>query len=416
MSPRGLKHLGVRVVILAALVATSTALADKPGVDGVLLLRNGNVLQGTISRSGDRYRVTSRGASLRVPADRVVLFRRSTADVYRELKRRLPRENSGNYELLARWCLKNDLLDEASQEIAALEAVNAQHPALPQLERQLRAAMDVKSRQVVTHADYQEFAGPQATAHPPTPSFSDQAAPKSPQTISLRTQRPLSASARPEAVVRFSDKSRITFVRSIQPMIVQSCGTAGCHGGDTALPFQLNRLALIAGSHPKVFEQNLQAIVELLSADSPQQSPLIMMAQRRHGPPGHSYAPLRQRQIDLLTAWVADVTGFEESTDPQEGEVASSGESDNSPGATSAKAGTGRFPNNIRQPGDVDASREPTFEELNSLDWSVLDEQIKPVEEVQAFVPRDPFDPEIFNRHYGPNAQSQTNTEAAPNQ
>ena len=418
MASRGLKYLSFLAAIWAAMLLDPAVLANQPGVEGVLLLRNGNVLQGSVSRSGDLYRVASHGASLRVPANRVALFRRSITDVYQVLKRRLQPADARTHETLARWCLKNGLADKAAEEIEALQAVSAEHPALASLKRQVQIVQDARKQQTVAQANYQtpvvdRVQGADAP-HAPSATHAD-----SPETIRLRTDQPHFVPPSPTPVIKLSDRSRTKFVRNIQPMMVRSCGTVGCHDGGTDTSFQLNRLALTAGSHPKVFEQNLQAILDLLTGEAPQQSLIVKMAQQRHGPRDRPSTPLRQRQIDLLTAWVADVTGY--ATARQEALAAQATSPNLSAGAAtegiSGKHSAGSVhPVQNQPPPSQSNNGEPTFEDLESLDWSVLDSRIQPPEEDEAFTPRDPFDPEIFNRLYGPDAESQQAIEAAPNQ
>ena len=170
--------------------------ADEPG-DSLLLLRNGRLLQGRITLTGDRYAVVIPGGEISVKASDVQQHCRDVADAYR-VKRAMARLDSvQDHVELAQWCHRLGLAELAAEELAEAKAIEPTHPMLPLVERQLRVALQSK--------DAAGEAAAPAISGPSVQDFDRMVRVMPPKTVE-------------------------TFAQVIQPMLVNHCGSAACHG------------------------------------------------------------------------------------------------------------------------------------------------------------------------------------------
>jgi hypothetical protein len=223
--------------------------ADEPA-DSILLLRNGRLLQGRITRVEDRYIVEIPGGQIPVRAGDVQQHCRDVAEAY-SVKRAVARVDSAQDHIeLAQWCHKVGLPERAAEELAQAKAIEPSHPMLPLVERQLRAA-----------AQSREQTASPAKATVTGPSVSDL----------------------DRMVHAMPPKTVETFTQVIQPMLVAHCGSAACHGPGSPSKLQLFRPP--AGSLPsrRLTQRNLYSVLEWVDRDDPAKSPLVNVPTRPHG-------------------------------------------------------------------------------------------------------------------------------------
>lgn len=256
--------------------AEGSAAAIPESVSGVLVLRNGNMLRGTVQREGDVYRVTMPQSELVVRVDQVDRFCQSVTEAYEQ--RRLERGSSADSHIdLARWCLRHDLLEFASRELLEARTLDAEHRQLLNLERQLQLALrnrEAKARGVAVAAIAE-----------------------------------LPAEDHSKAIEGVPDWARTLFVRQIQPLLVESCAASGCHQPGGQEPFHLNRLALDGPGHPATTLSNLAATLEQLDLESPEGSALLLRAKTEHGGMnGTKPHELESHQYHMLRTWVEQLS------------------------------------------------------------------------------------------------------------
>ncbi|MFW6168995.1 MAG: hypothetical protein ACODAD_00795 [Planctomycetota bacterium] len=124
---------------------TSVNQAEQPQLlprAGVLVLRTGSVLRGKISRVGDRYVVGLNDRDqVTVSADRVQMRCDSLEEAYRRKRSQLPEKATANDHLqLADWCLRNDCLAAAAEQLMAAQRRAPDDPANEHFEKRLRSA------------------------------------------------------------------------------------------------------------------------------------------------------------------------------------------------------------------------------------------------------------------------------------
>ncbi len=259
---------------LPLLVAESLPQLGAPdAVPGVLVLANGNLIQGKIQRESDVYRVRTPQSELVVRVAQVDMFCHTIDEAYEQ--RRLQRAGSSadSHVDLARWCLRHDLLQYASRELLEVRIIDPEHRQLPLLERQVQLAL--RNRQAKDRPD---------------------------PLVETAVQKEEDHSKLIEDV---PDWARTLFVRQIQPLLVDSCAASGCHQPGSPEQFQLNRLALDGPGHPATTLNNLAATLALLDFASPDNSALLLRAKTAHGG-SDSTKPhaLEPHRYQMLRTWV----------------------------------------------------------------------------------------------------------------
>lgn len=285
--PHRCRALCLLVALAAAGRGIGVASADGPAATGVVVLRNGNVLAGTIRQTGGHYVIEQTGTSFQVPAEQVEMACGSLAEAY-ELRRRDRAGGSADAHLeLARWCLRNDLLDQAAREALDARTRDPGHPSLPMVDAQIRQAAAIERERV------ERRASPARPTSPPTPPV---------------VTVPAIAAA---ATAAPSTEAQVQFVRSIQPMLIHGCATGGCHQPSAPQTMQLDRRALDGNGSPELIRRNLEAILTQIDRGDPASSPLLLRARQVHGPSqGAKSRALASYQTALLSEWLNAVCGI----------------------------------------------------------------------------------------------------------
>lgn len=246
---------------------------DSEAITGILLLRNGNVLEGKIQRQSDFYKIEMPKGELQVPVGQVDIFCHNLDEAYEQRRVQQTGGSADTHIDLARWCLRHELLEHAARELLDASSIDPDHRQLPLLERQLQLALQNR-----THK------------HQPKPLVDLKAIPTDEQL---------------ESFEKVPTWARTLFVRQIQPLLVDSCATSGCHQPGSSESFHLNRLVRDGPGHPAVTMSNLAATLEQLDLKSPANSSLLERAKTAHGAIG-TLPPqvLEPHQLQMLRTWV----------------------------------------------------------------------------------------------------------------
>jgi len=348
--------------------------------DGVLLLTNGGVLKGQISRAGDRWIVKNSNSMMQVPISSVDRACRSMDEAYDVQRNRIERPTSATADhraeahlALADWCLRFDLFPQAARELLDARGLDPRHPRLALLERRLSVARSVEAGAAESVAKPQ--AGDRANAN-------DQ--PQANQEIPIQKSE-LSLAQLPEGVFE-------RFIRNVQPVLVNNCTTAGCHQTGGAQQFQLDRALLHGMADRRSTMRNLAATLALIDRDRPDQSRLFNVPRAPHGGMTRPvFGPRQDQLVVLLADWVAMVTA----DSAADAKVLAAG------GALAGDASAPQIAPVSNPPaGDITPSDvvPASFEDLSTL----APKRVGPRYgvHIQPWRPKDPFDPEIFNRQF----------------
>ena len=383
----------------------AAASVDSVADDGVLVLNDGGVLRGHVTREGDRYIVQRAKSRLEVAASNVALVSNSMADAYTAQQRQLPHTAEAHLGL-GDWCLRYNLLPQAERELADARQLDPHSGKLELLKRRL----DVATR----------------AASPPKAIEDESEDANQESAADVARLEELAAALPPGAVERFT--------RKVQPLLVNDCTTAGCHQAGGKQVFQLDRAVLHGLSNRRTTLSNLAATLALVNRDAPQLSLLLTVPHAEHADMKQPILGSRQdQQFRQLEEWVAIVTGTpvpaEEKADgvksadavgkrttaaQRRNKAMSSKSAHVEPPAfhVDDKGATAIDDAKAQANGTSDVT-QANYEE--PLPFEQLRQRTRPTVQLKTWEPRDEFDPEIFNRQSPqPAAKSRNSSSPSP--
>lgn len=376
--------------------------------EGILVLRSGGILRGAITRAGQEYYVGVGGGEIRIKADDVELACDNLDEAYRRKAAALPTGHVSEHAALAEWCLRQGLLGYAAKEIVLAREADPSFPKLKLLERRLDLA--------------QHPVEPHVTHAPPKPEEQEkQGGPD-------------------EIVRRIPPRSVELFTSSIQPLLLNGCATAACHGTASNNRLRLERIALGRPTSYRISQRNLASVLSCVDMENPADSSLLTLPLGPHGTANEAILTRRDMEkYRLLVAWVTDITnnitppapnnvstpaapllqtinrrviGAESAqpkTNPSGAEPSQAlpvTETEESPAEVVDAAGE-----NGSHSQDTSADTQPPSAEkqdgpakpepAGTLKQSQERRGLKFGAPVQETKPVDPFDPEVFNREFG---------------
>ena len=146
-----MQRLCPQIVGLAALSALSLVIPLLGGVSpaeqiggpgdpgqGVLILRNGHVLAGQITRSDNRFNVSVEGGRISVNLADVELLCRNLNEAYAHKASGVGIADLHGHLELAGWCQRQGLLEYAAGELSKASSLNPSHPMIPVIERRIQ--------------------------------------------------------------------------------------------------------------------------------------------------------------------------------------------------------------------------------------------------------------------------------------
>jgi hypothetical protein len=351
--------------LLALLTPAVVALEPLSPEEGLLLLAGGQVLRGKITRAGDYYYVSLAEGEIRVKTASVELVCHDLDEGYRRKQARIAQGTALDHLDLAQWCLQQDLLGYAAQEVSAAMDLDPQQPRIPLLERRLELARG-QQEQAVARVEGAEAA-------------------------LSNDDLDRMIHGMPAGTVDF-------FAHTIQPLILNHCATAGCHTQGPAHAYNLLRIPLGRPPNRRLTQRNLFATLQQINAADPALSPLLQQSIREHG---SAKTPVFTRndalQYRQLVVWVYRVA---KSAPPPQIETVSQ------PAAPLLQ----KLPSTLRQPpaprpnSPWAPAGDPAKE--TALGGSALEKPRSPNSPQSAPLPRaqnapaDPLDPAVFNERF----------------
>jgi hypothetical protein len=273
--------------LLLLAVGTSAAGAEPFGggpepSEGLLILRNGQIISGRITNLGEYYSVVLPEGELRLRRSEVEFACRDLADAYQRKRSLIARDNTLEHLQLAQWCVRHGLLEEAAAEIAAARRLEPNHPLIAAVERRLEAALQ--------------------PAPPPVRQES--------------TDTEVTVEQLERMMRELPPGSVETFTRLVQPLLMNSCAAGGCHGPQ-AEKFPLLRVPSGKPVTRRITQRNIYQALKYVDARKPEASPLLTVPLQPHG---NASAPIftdrNAAQHERLVQWVMEVTGRSQSHAP----------------------------------------------------------------------------------------------------
>jgi hypothetical protein len=340
------------LLICAVLTRAAPLFSPQPGI---VLLKNGQVIAGSILREGDRYVVTlgERGdkGELKIPLTEVDAVCRNLDEAYEHKRDSILQSGVKPHTDLAEWCIRHGMLDRAADELVVAMRIDPSDAKIAAVERRLKFAAEPK------------------TQKKPRP------APVLPP-----------SQAEIEAVLRTLPSETIEeFTANVQPLLLNRCATTACHGPNSDADFHLIRPPLRHANKTRETQRNLFAS---LSQIAPQgESHLLTMALAPHG--GMESPVLDhhdRRQVEQLAAWIERV----KNSSPAEAKVEKEDRN-----VRRVNFEEEEMPSTTRRLPGV----EPPAEFEPEKNAKPLKQQPNAFQKKGAGA-RDPFDPQIFNEKY----------------
>jgi hypothetical protein len=375
------------LVLLAAIAPADPTTAP---VEGVVLLRTGRVIAGKIRRDGQRYLVAVTSGEVSLRPEQVEQICATLADGYQYKRRGLLPGNTNSHLDLAAWCIANGLWTEGQRELDQARRLEPRHPKIELLERRL--------------------ATDRQAALSPEPASPTDAVVKPVATAEEVLDVPL----------LISKQAMESFTTVVQPILQNHCSAASCHGPTTTSNFRLVRLPYGRLANQRITQQNLRAVLPLVDREDPSKSALLMTPIRPHGTA--RIAVFRSgdtAKYQQLVAWVQQVADgktnvaekrsaaqpplLQTDVRADQGPTAPGSSAQHSPGSPPLLPAAFRNAEDKEESErveQVDSADLPSFSGLPTSPGEGTAKQRRP--SLNGFVPRDAFDPEIFNRRYFP--------------
>ena len=242
------------------------SLAPRPGV---LLLKNGELIAGTITAAGDRYDIQLPDAEISIRRAEVAASCHSLDECYAVKSGAIDETRVQDHLELAEWCLKNGLLEAAEKELTVARTLDARHPKITLVERRLALAREQ---------------------------------PKEAEPAVLKA----GPGEQLDAMVRgLPDGCRAKFHQYGSAADAQPLRKGGCHGTRTAGSLRLERIAPNRLAGRSSTQRNLLAVLAMIDREKPEASKLLAAPIRPHGSlKSPVFSDRDQIQYKQLVEWV----------------------------------------------------------------------------------------------------------------
>jgi hypothetical protein len=340
---------------------TVPAAATRSAAQGILVLRSGVVVSGKIVRAGDQYEVQSPAGTMAVPESLVKLHAPNVGEAYARLRASAEAQSGANGRItLAQWCLTNHLEKEACQELRDALALEPDRDDAKRLLRNAEEALEAREK-------------PAKTAPAADP---------------VRASRQTGGTTEdPGSLGGLSREQALQFARRIQPLLINNCTAAGCHGRDSETGFRLSKVTPGKDASRHAAERNLAEILEEIDVKKPRSSPLLTAPRGNHGRRGRPIfvGPRGDEQLAELAKWVMAVAAEEVQRDKR-GQTGG-------PAKNSAELVANRNDGGLPRGKSATAARDP-FAPAPGAGADAKRPGQSPITRDQV----DPFDPANFNR------------------
>lgn len=349
--------------------------------EGVIVLDDGRVFSGKISNVTGGYRVEWNGTYAIVPFAKVDVTSPTLHGAYVALRDRILKPTAADHLQLAEWCLSNKLVGQARTEVTKALTLEPLRPEARVLMTQIDDLINPEKQKV---------------------QLPSQAA----MTIDgfLRAEQDKSSGMNRQA--------HQDFIRQIQPLLMNKCGNAACHGASAQNTFQLQAIHRGTSGNRLQSQQNLEAVLKFIDKSNPGRSQLLLTDPTLNSV--HRKVFLGSRgaiQYQILSNWVASVAGKPLTATSQPAMAAN---------AYNKRPGSGEANSSMNRPTQpssnsiqllsaqeiVPASATERRDQINRSTANSTDDLTSLNKRQQAALRQeaiqqaqpDPFDPEIFNR------------------
>jgi len=225
--------------------------------NSVVLLRNGQTFTGAITKSSGINApytlIDASGNQLRFPRDQVEFVSDSILEVYAYRRATQIRNNAPACLALAQWCMQLRLFDQAQEQIDKAITIDGRSANIARLEVRLGLFRS-----------------------PPTSHAAQSNGPAAATSI-------IGADQVRERIDQFPDAVVHQFIHSVQPLLLNRCALAGCHGPSPKSTFVLFRTSAKRPIPRRISQRNLYNTLTTLDLVQPENSSLLTAATTLHG-------------------------------------------------------------------------------------------------------------------------------------
>lgn len=248
-----------------------------------LILKNGQVVQGQISRDANSvYIQTAGGSRVVFPVEKVEFVCGSMNEAYWQKNARVKASDTEGHIHLFHWCMKQGMLKEAENQIDLLVAMDIKASHLEYLNRQLLVALGQQQRLQKRRLVKQRSEEAKSLAPPP------EATGDGVKLVGYEV-----SSANSVEIKRLSDLKQIeaaadnlpkmsvgVFKRKIEPMLVRNCYR--CHSSEDTEVMPLMRLGKNQVIPKRFSQRNLFNVLKYTDLNEPLASRLFAAAVSPH--------------------------------------------------------------------------------------------------------------------------------------
>jgi hypothetical protein len=296
MIGRNATIFSVLLLLAQPLVGVRADDSAPPLPQRIVVLRNGEVLEGQISQQDDRYVVTIENGEIRLPMRDVDFLCQSLEEAYDVQSKRLTGQRIEDHLRLADWCLQHDLAGGAAQEITAAMAIDPNDLRVQVLDRRLQEMM--KTPLENSSSDEQSPEGERNAG--PNSNLAGSTAEKT-----AKPALPVNADELERLARNLPAGTVESYSTTILPLLLNHCSTAGCHGVGSQSAFLLLRPTPGTATARRLTLRDLHNTLAWVDHDNPVESKLLSTARKPHG---QSTTPIFETEETLqykqLVAWV----------------------------------------------------------------------------------------------------------------
>lgn len=249
---------------MSLLALCGPSVGQEPTYGTLLLKESDRVISGKIAHRGEFYEVEiATDSRVFIPANKVAQVGKSLEDLYQTKRLAISQWSVGDHFQLARWCMVNDLLEHAAEHYSETSRRAPSHPRVKQLGVEL-------ADRISRNTEFRAFAG----LPPLAGAASAQTAQAAPSNLVVTASTfEASGGNHPEIGRRF--------VEHVQPILMNRCSQAACHGAQSSSRLRL--LDPYRRASPRTSSENLTNVLEQITHNSGLQTPLEHFATTPHG-------------------------------------------------------------------------------------------------------------------------------------
>jgi len=247
--------------------------------NSLLLMKSGRIVSGKIGEGAGGYLVKNPSGSMLIPFGDVVFEAKDMHEIYLKQRNAMKFPTANSHLDLARWCISNKLIEEAKNELKDAIRLEPKRSE-PQLMLQRLMGKSEKNRPTLNEKIKEAVLSKQ-----------------------------VSRSEEATSLTGISREQSAIFVRKIQPVLLNKCGNASCHGNAAKSEFRLTQVHRRYGNQRVSVEKNLAEVLRWIDLDDPALSQLLVKPEKEHPQQGmivfSGYAARKQQQ--LIQKWVSAV-------------------------------------------------------------------------------------------------------------